>query len=285
MTPHIVRSSSNPLSLGPLGPFLSAWHNRGLIIRLTRREIEARYRGSSLGLLWSVIVPLLMLAVYTFVFSVVFQARWGTTGEMSRAQFAMIVFSGLIVFSFFSECLTRAPSLMLENVPYIKKVIFPLEIMPWITVAVALFNAAASFTVLMLLYVALLGVPPLSALLFPFLMVPLILLSFGATAFISSVGVYLRDIKQFVGVFVTLLMFLSPIFYPVSAVPERLRYLTYFNPLTLLLDQTRQFLFWGEFPDIRHGTFLGIYLLGTWICSWAGYVWFMKTKKGFADVI
>lgn len=280
----IMRSTGSAALLGPTSPFVVGWQHRKLILRLARREIEARYRGSALGLAWSVLVPLMMLAVYTFVFAVVFKARWDVQLE-NQADFAMLVFSGLILFSFFAECLNRAPGLMFENVSYIKKVVFPLEIMPWVTIAVALFNALVGFVVMTVFYLALRGLPPVSAVFFPLLLVPLVLISFGFTCFLSSMGVYLRDIRQFTGVLTTVLMFLSPIFYPISAVPQSLQSWIYLNPLTVLLESSKQLLFWGRLPDAQEATQISLYFLSAWLFAWLGYVWFMKTKKGFADVI
>jgi len=261
-----------------------AWRNRLLILRLTKREIQSRYKGSLLGIAWSVLVPLMMLVIYTFVFSIVFQARWDTP-VASRGEFAMLLFSGLIAFNFFAECLIRAPGLMLENVSYIKKVIFPLETMPWVIVCVALFNAFVSALVLAVFYLCLRGIPPATALMLPVLLIPLILLTFGFTCFVSSFGVFVRDLRQFMGVFTTIMMFMSPVFYPISAVPHRLQKVLYLNPLTILLETSKELLFWGKIPDQDQITILLSYLLATWLFGWAGYVWFMKTKKGFADVV
>lgn len=277
-----IKTAANVLSAeSPLAVFASGWKNRTLVLRLAKREIEARYRGSILGLLWAVITPLLMLGVYTFVFSVIFQARWGQSSG-NRAEFSLLLFSGLIIFNLFSETINRAPTLMLENPSYIKKVLFPLEIMPWVAICVSLFNALVAFCLLFLFYPFVFGAPPLSILFLPLLLVPLMLITLGLTWFLSSVGVYLRDIRQVIGVLTTMLLFLSPIFYPVSALPEKFRQLIYFNPLTLMLERSKDVMFWGHSPSI-----LGLALLTllSWAVAWLGYLWFIKTKKGFADVL
>lgn len=266
---------------GPFSFFHAAWHHRSLILRLARREIDARYRGSMLGILWAVLNPLLMLVVYTFVFTTVFQARWGTATGGS-GEFALLLFSGLILFNAFSECISRAPGLLLENVSYIKKVVFPLEILPLVTLAVALFNAALGFAILAVFYVAVLGLPPVTALLLPLALLPLCLMTLGGTWFLAAVGVFLRDIRQVVGVVVTVLMFLSPIFYPMSAVPERFRGFIHLNPLTPILEQSKELLFWGRVPSLLE--WAAATLVG-WACAWLGYLWFMKTRRGFADVV
>ena len=268
-------------SLAPLEVFAVGWRHRTLIDRLARREISAKYRGAILGPLWSLLTPLMMLAVYTFLFSVVFQSRWGGGGG-GRGEFALLFFSGLIIFTILSEPMLRAPTLMLENVSYIKKVVFPLEIMPWVCLEVALFNGAVSFAVLILFYLLVFGLPPVTALLLPLVLLPLCLATLGITWFLASVGVFLRDIRQLVGAATTALMFLSPIFYPVTAVPESYRWLLFANPLTVTLEASKDVLFWGRLPDLG---LLAVCLALSWLVAWLGYAWFMKTRKAFADVV
>lgn len=252
-----------------------------MIARLARRDLEARYRGSLLGLVWTVLTPLLMMAVYTFVFSVVFRARWGVA-DGGTAEFGLLLFSGLILFNIFAECVTRAPGLMMENISYIKKVVFPLEILPAVVLTVALFNATVSTLVLYLFYFAVLGLPPLTAVLAPLVLIPLSMLTLGLTWFLASAGVFLRDLRQVVAVLVTVVMFLSPIFYPVTALPESYRVLIYFNPLTLLMEELREALFWGHaLPWLEWA----VYTLAAWAWMWLGYMWFVKTRKAFADVV
>lgn len=267
--------------VGPLAPFKTAWRHRRLIIRLAKREMDARYRGSVLGMVWALLNPLLMLVVYTFVFTTVFQARWGSVGD-SSGEFALLLFSGLILFTIFSDCVNRAPGLLLENVSYIKKVVFPLEILPLVGLTVALFNAVLSFGVLAVFYLIVLGLPPLTALLLPLVLVPLCLTTVGLSWLLASAGVFLRDIRQVVGVVVTVLMFMSPIFYPIAALPERFRTIIQLNPLTIILEQSKDLLFWGRVPDLMDWS---LAMLAGWGCAWLGYFWFMKTRRGFADVV
>ncbi len=266
---------------GPLSPLTAIWEHRRLVLRLARRDLEARYRGSLLGLFWAVLTPLLMMAVYTFVFSVVFQARWGaSTG--GKAEFALLLLSGLILFTIFSDCVSRAPGLMLENVSYIKKVVFPLEILPAVALAVALVNATIGFVILELFAFALFGVPPLTTLLFPVILLPLCLVTLGMTWLLASLGVFLRDIRQMIGVLITMLMFLSPIFYPVSAIPEDYRPVILLNPLTLLLERARDALFWGKAPNpLEWLAYSGV----AYLIAWLGFAWFQRTRKAFADVV
>ena len=268
-------------SISPKEMVFSFWRNRALIADLTRREVLGRYRGSVLGILWSFFNPVLMLTVYTFVFSVLFKARWNGASD-SKTEFALVLFSGLIVFNLFSECINRAPGLLLSNVNYVKKVIFPLEILPWVVTGSALFNALISLAVWLVAYCILFGVPHATAVLLPLPLVPLILICMGLSWFLASLGVYFRDVSQFIGIITTVVMFLSPIFYPATALPEEFRRLQLLNPITLAVEQLRDVLFWGKGLDI---TMLSIFYLIAAITAWIGFAWFQKTRKGFSDVL
>ena len=265
----------------PIEMFASPWRNCNLVVALAKREVLGRYRGSMLGLLWSFFNPLFMLVVYTFVFSVVFKARWGT-GDGSKLEFALVLFAGLIVFNLFSECVNRAPALILSNVNYVKKVVFPLEILPFVALLSALFHAGISLGVWLLAYLIFFGLPHGTALYLPLLIVPFLFFIMGVSWALSSLGVYLRDVSQFIGVLTTTLMFLSPIFYPVTALPEEYRQWLYVNPLTTAVEQIRDVLYWGKTPDFA---VLALYWAATLLIAWLGFAWFQKTRKGFADVL
>ncbi len=268
-------------SIAPNEMLASLWRNRGLTKALIQREVVGRYRGSLLGILWSFFNPVLMLAVYTFVFSVVFKARWNA-GSDSQTEFALVLFSGLIVFNLFAECVTRAPVLILSNVNYVKKVVFPLEILPWVALGTALFHTTVNLGVWFIAYVILFGMPHATVVLLPVVLLSLLFLIMGLTWGLASLGVYVRDVSQFTGVVTTVLLFLSPIFYPASALPEAYRRLLLLNPLTPAIEQVREVLFWGHVPDL---TILCTYLLGTALVAWLGFAWFQKTRRGFADVL
>ncbi|WP_334538305.1 ABC transporter permease [Bradyrhizobium sp. AZCC 2230] len=268
-------------SISPLKMLISLWRNRSLMRALVHREVVGRYRGSVMGLFWSFFNPVLMLLIYTFVFSVVFKMRWNV-GSDSKSEFAMVLFPGLIVFSLFSECLNRAPSLILTNVNYVKKVVFPLEILPCVALGSVAFHGAVSLFVWFVAYLFLFGVPHLTVVLIPLALLPLLLFTLGVSWFLASLGVYLRDVSQFMGMITTVLMFLSPIFYPVDKFPEKYRSLLYLNPITPAIEQARDVLFWGKVPDLW---FLLIYLLLGAIVAWCGFAWFQKTRRGFADVL
>lgn len=259
----------------------SFWRNRSLIKSLAQREILGRYRGSFLGLFWSFFNPVFMLLVYTFVFSVVFKARWNA-GSDSKTEFAMILFVGLMVFNLFSECVTRSPSLILNNVNYVKKVVFPLEILPMVAMTSALFHLVVSLFVWLLAYGVIFGLPHLSVLMIPIVLLPIILFTLGLSWGFASLGVYLRDLSQFLGIVVTVLMFLSPIFYPMASIPEPYQIYLSLNPLTPTIEMARQVLYLGDLPTLST---LSVYLGSGAVCAWLGFFWFQKTRKGFADVI
>lgn len=261
--------------------FASFWRNRNLIRALVKREVVGRYRGSIMGILWSFFNPLFMLAVYTFVFGVVFNSRWSSESD-SKTEFALVLFAGLIVFNLFAECINRSPTLILSNANYVKKVVFPLEILPWVAFGSAFFHSLVSCIVWVIAYILLFGIPNATILLLPIVLMPLLFFIIGISWWLASLGVYLRDASQFVGIVVNVLMFLTPIFYPVSALPESVRNFLFVNPLATVVEQVREVMFWGKYPDL---TRFAACLAGGLIVAWLGFVWFQKTRKGFADVI
>ncbi|NCU38325.1 ABC transporter permease [Candidatus Saccharibacteria bacterium] len=268
-------------SMSPLEMFASLWRNRSLVMAMVKREVVGRYRGSFLGLFWSFFNPLFMLAIYTFVFSVVFKARWGA-GTGSKTEFALILFIGLIIFNLFAECFNRSYGLILSNVNYVKKVIFPLEILPFVSLGAAIFHAFISLFVWLLAYLIFFGVPHITILYFPLILIPLSFFILGSAWILSALGVYLRDVSQVCGLLTTVLMFLSPIFYPVTAIPESYRIFLYANPLMPAIEQARSIMFFGNNPD---WTILFGYWVAMLCVAWIGFVWFQKTRKGFADVL
>lgn len=259
----------------------SLWRHRFLIWQMTKREVIGRYRGSVMGLMWSFLNPVLMLAVYTFVFTVVFNARWGTESN-SKGEFAIILFAGMIVHGLFAECANRAPGLILNNVNYVKKVVFPLEILPWVTLGSALFHASISFAVLLIFYAVIHSSLNWTIIFLPALLVPFALLTMGVAWFLASVGVFVRDVGQTIGIVTTIMLFLSPVFYPISVLPEHLRPVLFLNPLTFMIEQIRSVLIWGNMPDWIG---LAVYSLCSVVVAWAGFFSFQTMRKGFADVL
>jgi lipopolysaccharide transport system permease protein len=256
--------------------------NRQLIVQMTKREVIGRYRGSAMGLAWSFFNPVFMLTVYTFVFSVIFKSRWGAGGEESKTQFAVVLFVGMIVHGLFAEVLNRAPTLILANANYVKKVVFPLEILPLVAMGAALFHSLVSLGVLLAAFVIFNGYVHWTAVLAPLVMLPLVILTLGLSWALASLGVFVRDVGQTIGLATTVILFLSPVFYPVSALPEKFRFWIMVNPLTFIIEQAREVLIWGRMPN---WTGLSLYTVAAMLIAWGGYAWFQKTRKGFADVL
>lgn len=277
---------NNPHAAQPTGPqalAASLWRHRELITQMARREILGRYRGSVMGLAWSFFNPILMLLVYTFVFAVVFKARWGIPGEEeNKTLFAIVLFVGLIVHGLFAEVLNRAPSIVLANVNYVKKVVFPLEILPVVTTLTALFHTMISLGVMLLAFVAFNGFLHWTVVLVPLVLLPLIVLTLGLAWILASLGVFLRDVGQTMGILTTVMLFLAPIMYPISAVPQSVQPFIMANPLTFIIEEARKVLVRGMLPDWGG---LAVYLLVASLIAWLGFAWFQKTRKGFADVI
>lgn len=276
MNPH----ESHPCKFST--PLVSIWKNRRLISQMTQREVVGRYKGSSMGLAWSFLHPAILLTVYTFVFSVVFQSRWGNGSSQSKTEFALLLFTGMIVHGLFADVLNRAHAAISNNTNYVKRVIFPLEILPVITLLASLFHSAVSIVVLLLAYILFNGFLHWTILFFPIVLLPLVMVSLGVAWFLASLGVFLRDVGQTAGIISMVLMFLSPIFYPVSALPSDFQKWLLLNPLTFIIEQSRNVLVWGVAPD---WTSLFIYSVVASIIAWSGFVWFQKTRKGFADVL
>jgi lipopolysaccharide transport system permease protein len=275
----------NPHAAYPIKPGAmvdSLWQHRQLIAGMTYREIVGRYKGSVLGIFWSLAHPLFMLVLYTLVFSGVFNARLSLTPEQSHSEFALILFTGLILHGFFAEVLGRAPLQIISNPNYVKKIIFPLQILPVINTGAALFHGLVSLIVLVTGIMLMRGQLPLSAAYLPLVLLPFILLTLGLAWLLSSLGVYLRDIGQGIGMLMTVLLFASPVFYPLSALPQPMQKALFFNPLTVVIEQTRRILMDGQPPQ---WDILGIYSLIAFVSAWAGYAWFQKTRKGFANVL
>ncbi|MCB0329926.1 MAG: ABC transporter permease [Bdellovibrionales bacterium] len=265
----------------PLNVVTSLSANAGLVYQLVKRDIEMRYKGSLLGLLWVFIQPLMMLSVYTFVFSVVFEAKWHTDVS-NRGEFAIILFAGLIIFSIFSECVNRSPMLITGQVSYVKRVVFPLETLSWVALCSCLFHAAMSLIILVVAALFSGMTLPLTFFMLPIILLPLAFLTLGISWFLASLGVYVRDVQHIVSVLTTILLFLSPIFYPLSSVPEKFHFILKLSPLTYLIETGRQVMIEGRLPD---WTVFLQYCAVCLLVAWLGFFWFQKTRKGFSDVL
>lgn len=264
-----------------VGAFVSSlWVNRRLISALVQKDIQDRYKGSFFGLVWSVLTPIFMLLVFTFVFSVVFPARWG--GGDSRTEFALLLFAGLILFNIFAETINASPKLIINNANYVKKVVFPVEVLPAVLLGGSFFNFLTGLIAWTVGYLALFGLPPITFLLFPIAMLPVAIMTFGLSCALSALGVYVRDIGQLVGTLVTALLFLSPIFYSTSSLPEKYRFIFMLNPLAAPIENLRQLLFWGVMPDIF--SFILSFVISLCIFS-IGIKIFIGLRNGFSDVV
>lgn len=272
--------------MGPIARLLRfpapLWRHRELAWQLSRRDVAGRYRGSVLGWGWSFLTPLLMLAVYTFVFSQVFQARWGNLDQLGPLGFAINLFAGLIVFSFFSESVNKASLLVLSNANYVTKVVFPLEILPAVNVASAAFHALASLIVLALFQLLALQQIPWAMLWLPLVWLPLVAGCLALSWLLAALGVYLRDVGQVVGVITQMLMFLSAVFYPLSALPTQWQPWLALNPLVIVIEQTRRVAIGHQPPDPAY-LIWGV-LLGLLVCEFS-FRLFQQARRGFADVL
>lgn len=263
------------------GPFAALTRYGSLVRELSKREILGRYRGANFGMLWALISPFLMLAVYTLAFGSLLKSRWPRVNGEDHS-FPLILFIGLIVHAFFSECIIQAPQLVSSNPSYVKKVVFPLEVLPWPMIFSSLFHMLMSLIAYAVLEIAFDHHLAWTIIIFPVVVLPLALLSLGVSWILASLGVYFRDISQITGVLTTALLFTSTAIVPLSAIPEGMRWLFEVNPLSFIIDQARNVAMWGVMPD-WYG--LGIYALAALLVAYVGYAMFMATRRGFADVL
>lgn len=284
----VDKPKSECVTHGPLHPLhmlARLWGHRGLLGIMAKREVETRYKGSAGGFLWFVINNIALLAVYSFVFGVVFKARWqGAAGQAELADpgVAMPLFIGILVFNIFSETVMRAPSLVVANANFVKKVVFPLEVLAPVTLATALFNAGIGVIVLVTLGLVL-GTPVAWTTIFlPLIVLPIALQAPGATWMLASLGVYLRDTQQIVGLCVTVLMFASPVFYPAAVLPAEWQTVLAANPLSLTIEQARAAVIFGQVPAVAPLCAMTLY---GFLFAWLGWMWFERTRQGFADVL
>lgn len=257
--------------------------NRTLLVQLVRRNVTARYKGSVLGLIWSFVQPLMMLAVYTFVFGFVFKARWGIEQfDDNNIPFSLIIFCGMTIFNIFSESVNTSASVITNNISYVKKVVFPLEILPFSTVITTLIFSLAWIILLFIGIILFVQKIHLVMFLLPITLFPLFLFTCGIAFLVSSLAVYLRDIQHVIGVITQILFFMTPILYPISIVPEKLQWILKYNPLSLIIEETRKIFLFGIQPDLK---ICIICFTVSYIVFQLGLIWFIKTKNGFADVL
>lgn len=266
-----------------IGLINTSYLHRNLIYVLAKRDINGRYKGALMGTAWTLITPLLSLTIYTLVFSEIFRVRWNNANtNTSKIEFALIVFSGMIVFSFFSEIITRSTVIITSNINYVKKVVFPLEILPIVLLLEVGFHALTSLVILITLIIFTDAGSVKHFYLIPILFLPLIFICLGLSFFLASIGVYVRDINQAINSITSILMFLTPIFFPLSAVPKSFQHLIELNPLTYIIETLRNLLFFDFTLNIN--SFLTYSLFSLLILK-SGYYFFQKTRKGFSDVL
>lgn len=275
-----ARSVRGDLFINPLRIVRDLWRLRSLVWSFTARDLRARYRGSFLGVLWTVLTPLAMLATYTFVFSVVLKGRW--EGKAGTFEFALALFCGLIIYGVFSECATVAPHLVVNNRVYVKKTTFPLEVLPVVGLLSALFRAGAGMLVLVVTVAICKGGLHWSVLLCALPFIPMALLTLGVGWFLAALGTFVRDAAHTVALLVHLVFFMTPIVYPVSAVPERLRVVIQLNPFTHLVEALRRLVLSGQMPD---WAMLGATTAFALVVAVVGYTFFAASRKAFADVL
>lgn len=260
---------------------LLSFSNRSLVGTLVRRAIEERYRGSLLGVIWAFLTPIFMLVVFAFVFGVVFQSRWDS-GSGNTIEFAIILFAGLTTFTLFSEVVSSAPGLITSQPNLVKKIVFPLEVLPLVSVGGALFQAGVGFAVLVALQIGFGSGFHLSTFVLPVLLLPLCLFALGFAWFLAALAVYVRDIAQIIQPVMTALMFLSAVFFPLSALPDWLEPYMVFNPIMSAVEMVRNAIVFGTLPDLVN---LLIGIAAGLFSAVFGLMFFRKIRHGFADVL
>jgi lipopolysaccharide transport system permease protein len=285
MTPIKIVSSA-PVSvlkhLNPLSMTRNLYDQRDLIKRFAWRDVVGRYKGSFLGIIWSFITPLVMLSVYAFVFSVILRAKWGAGSGESQIEFALTLFCGLLVFNIFAESVSMSSGLILAHSNYVKKVVFPLEVLPVATMCSSLIHAAIGVGILVPALLVFKGTLPVSICLFPLVLLPICAFTLGLSWFFSSLGVFMRDVGYPISVAVQVLLFISGVFFPLSAVPQQFQFVVKLNPLAILLEDARRTVMWGQFPNWNLWLLMTLFSLAV---MQMGYAWFMKSKGAFSDVI
>jgi lipopolysaccharide transport system permease protein len=265
----------------PFSPYRALTRHFALVVQMARRNVAGRYRGSFAGLLWSFLNPLLLLVLYTFLFGVIFKSRWNAQ-TTNPFQYAMVLFAGLNINTFFSECANRATTLIVDNTNFVKRVVFPLETLTWSTIGSGLFHLFVSTIVLLAVSPFVMGHIPWTAILFPIVVLCFLPFMAGTVWLLASLGVYLRDLKQVVGIVTMALLFLAPILYPPTLIPGQYRNLLYLNPLTVIAEASQNVLIFGK-PPLWN--LLGVYVLVSGLFAWLAFAWFEQTRKGFADVV
>lgn len=259
----------------------SCYKHRGLLLALMRREIVARYRGSALGLLWSFITPVVLLATYTIVFSFFFHMKWSPE-DSGHGYFIVMLFCGLIPFNFFSEVISRSPQLILSSPNYVKRVAFPVQLLPAVATGAAFFHALIGMAILLAMRWFVLGVPPVAVLYLPFILLPLVTFTLALSLIASAVGVFIRDLGHAIGLVLNVLFFLSAVMYPAATIPEKWRLILWLNPVACAILQIRETCVQGEALNFR---LFGVLMGGSLLLLFVAAGWFRNVSRRFADVM
>lgn len=263
-------------------PFILLGHNYDLFRQSLKREILQKYRGSYLGVLWNFILPLVMMLVYSFIFGVVFKARWDMQVSSSNAEFAVILFVGISLYSVFSETVSVAPTLITSNANYVKKVIYPLEVLSMTGIGGTLVQLMFNLVVILVAKVIIIGRFDAMVLLFPLVLIPLLFLTLGISWLLSAIGVYIRDMRQAATIITLVFGYATPVFFPLTSVPKNLQWIMEINPMTTIVNSAREVLIYGAFPN---WVALGIVFIVSYAIMLAGFYFFQKVKPGFADAM
>jgi homopolymeric O-antigen transport system permease protein len=271
--------------IGPLAavtaPIRCMFESRELVYYLTRQRIVLRYRGSLLGIAWMILSPALMLAIYTLVFGVIFKPRWAAESQ-GTAEYALLLYLGLCAYWFLSECVAEAPGLIVQHANYVKKVVFPLDILVWVSVSAALFHTIIRLLVFAVAYLLIEGHLPLTIVLLPLVWLPLALMTLGISWLLSAMGVFVRDLGEVVTLALTAMLFLSPVFYSVESLPEAFRWLILVNPITQPISQIRDVAYFGALPGARA---LLLTFAISYVAAWLGHAFFVRSRRAFADAL
>lgn len=286
-TPAVISESESlaPLADARITPsslqgLLGLWNHKDLIVKFVWRDFEGRFRGSLLGAVWPLLNPLGHLFLYTFLFSIVLQVRFG--GDASTSNFALYLMTAYIPWTAMGEALSSATTRVLEVPNLVKRVVFPLEILPLVLPISSFINAVIGLLLICIFAFFQLGKIPATALLLPVVLIPHFLLTTGLCWFVSSIGVFIRDCKHFMALALAVGMYMTPIVYPAERLPENLRWLLWVNPVSGMITDYRKLLLEGTLPDlVPYLTYtslsVAIFLLG--------FHFFFKTKTSFADVV
>jgi lipopolysaccharide transport system permease protein len=266
-----------------LAPFLAdLWQHRELLWQFTQRNVELRHKGSHLGLIWSFANPLLMLGLYVFVFGFIFGGRFGVIPDETRIDYGLGIFLGLSLFHFLAEVLSISPTLIVSNPNFVKKVVFPLEILPAAAVGAAAVHLVISLVLLLLGILTFGHGLNLGVLWLPAVVLPLCFLALGTAWFFSALGVFFRDTTQIIQFLAAVLMFASAVFYSAAKIPAPAWTILKFNPLLLAIEIARDGVLWLKAPNGTHLSYLWIASL---LVCWLGHAAFKKMKPAFADVL